>query len=144
MNIVIRKITVEDSVVVASLSLELGYHLSAPETAMQIQEILGSPGNCALVALYKEKVIGWIHAFKSARIETKTFIEIGGLVIDKNFRDKGVGSALVNKIKEWCTEQKIISLRVRCNTKRSEAHRFYGNLGFEESKEQKVFQQDVL
>jgi GNAT superfamily N-acetyltransferase len=47
------------------------------------------------------------------RLETKTFIEIGGLVIDENYRGKGIGKILVSKIKEWCIEQKISSLRVR-------------------------------
>jgi GNAT superfamily N-acetyltransferase len=94
--------------------------------------------------LSEEKIIGWIHAFKTTRIETKTFIEIGGLVVDKKYRGKGVGKSLVNKIRGWCAKQKITSLRVRCNTKRLEAHQFYLCLGFRESKEQKVFQQDIL
>jgi len=47
---------------------------------------------------------------------------------------------LVSKIKEWCIEQKISSLRVRCNTKRKEAHQFYFKNGFSETKEQKVFE----
>lgn len=144
MNLVIRKITTEDSEAVSSLSGQFGYPLPAPETANQIREILDSNDNCAYVALHKEKIIGWIHAFKTRRIETETFIEIGGLVVDKNFRGLGTGKALVHKIREWCTEQKITSLRVRSNTKRLKAHRFYVSLGFKESKEQKVFQQDLL
>jgi GNAT superfamily N-acetyltransferase len=144
MNIAIREITTKDSEVISSLSKQLGYGLSSSETAKQVQEILDSNDNCAFVALHEEKIIGWIHAFKTVRVEAKTFIEIGGLVVDENYRGKGVGKSLVSKVRAWCAEQKITSLRVRCNSKRLEAHQFYLSLEFKESKEQKVFEQDIL
>lgn len=139
MEIVIREIVLQDAEEVSSLSKQLGYDLSAPQTASQIQEILSSPDNCAFVGLDHEKVIGWVHAFKTIRIETNTFVEIGGLVVDENYRSKGVGKKLVDRIKQWCIEQEIRSLRVRCNIKRTAAHQFYLTLGFSEMKEQKVF-----
>ena len=125
MDIRIRKIREEDAETVSSLSLQLGYNLSPLETADQIKEVIASNDNCTFVALHNEKIIGWIHAFKTIRLETKTFIEVGGLVVDENYRGKGVGKILVSKIKEWCIEQKISSLRVRCNTKRKEAHQLF-------------------
>ena len=139
MKIVIREIALQDAEGVSGLSKQLGYDLSAPQTASQIQEILSSTDNCAFVGLDNGKIIGWVHAFKTIRIETKTFVEIGGLVIDENYRGKGVGKKLVSRIKQWCVEQEVRSLRVRCNTKRAEAHKFYLTLGFSEMKEQKVF-----
>jgi GNAT superfamily N-acetyltransferase len=144
MNIAIRKISVEDAPEVASLSQQLGYNLSPSETRKQILEIRNSHDNCAFVAVIDETVIGWVHAFKTIRIETTSFVEIGGLVVDENYRGKGVGKTLVNMVREWCVEQKITSLRVRCNIKRPEAHKFYLTIGFKESKEQKVFQQDAF
>lgn len=136
----IREIETQDAATVNHLSHQLGYNISLSETATQIKEVIESMDNCAFVALYEGKIIGWIHAFKTTRLETKTFVEIGGLIVDENFRGKGVGKILVNKIKDWCIEQKITSLRVRSNTKRLEAHNFYLNLGFSESKQQKVFE----
>jgi GNAT superfamily N-acetyltransferase len=87
-----------------------------------------------------KKQIGWIHAFKTLRIESKPFIEIGGLVVDENYRGKGVGKLLINAIKNWSEQEEISTIRVRCHTKRKEAHLFYNKLGFSESKEQKIFE----
>lgn len=139
MDITIREIHENDAAAISQLSLQLGYTLSPFETVNQIKEIAASGDNCAFVALYNKKIIGWIHAFKAMRLETKTFIEIGGLVVYESYRGKGVGKALVERIKAWCVEQKIAALRVRSNTKRSDAHMFYLKNGFTESKEQKVF-----
>ena len=140
MDIRVRKIRKKDAEAISLLSDQLGYVLSFVETVLQIKKLVDSGDNCVLVALHDEKIVGWIYAFKALRLETKTFIEIGGLVIDENYRGKGIGKILVSKIKEWCIEQKISSLRVRCNTKRKEAHQFYFKNGFSETKEQKVFE----
>ncbi len=51
---------------------------------------MGNIDNCAFVAIIEGKIIGWIHAFKALRIETKPFIEIGGLVVDEIYREKKV------------------------------------------------------
>ncbi len=139
MQIAIREIALQDAEEVSSLSQQLGYQLSPSETAGQIKEVIVSSDNCAFVALSNGKIIGWIHGFKTVRIETKSFVEIGGLVVDENYRGKGVGKKLIDRIKQWCVEQEVCSLRVRCNTKRKEAHQFYLTLGFSEMKEQKIF-----
>jgi len=87
--------------------------------------------------------VGWIHVLKAIRIESKPFIEIGGLVIDKNYRKQGIGKLLVNKARVWTKENHIDKLRVRCNRKRADAHQFYQAIGFIESKEQKVFEANI-
>jgi GNAT superfamily N-acetyltransferase len=143
MELLIREISAEDAQAVHLLSQQLGYELSVADTAAQIKEVLSRKDNYALVAVVNETIVGWIHAFKAIRIETKPFIEIGGLVVDEQYRSRGVGKKLVTRIKEWCAEQEIHSLRVRSNTKRSEAHQFYTRLGFTEKKEQKVFEMMV-
>ena len=125
---------------VSRLSKQLGYQsFSIRNRQSNSGNSMASADNCAFVALSDEKIIGWIHGFKTVRIETTSFVEIGGLVVDENYRGKGVGKKLVDRIKQWSVEQQVRSLRVRCNTKRAEAHQFYLTLGFSEMKEQKVF-----
>jgi GNAT superfamily N-acetyltransferase len=92
------------------------------------------------VAMVENKIIGWIHAFITIRIETKPFVEIEGLVVDENLRNKSVGRKLVDAIAVWCRKENISVLRVRCNTRRIETHLFYKKLDFAETKEQKIFQ----
>ncbi|HTA28126.1 MAG TPA: GNAT family N-acetyltransferase [Bacteroidia bacterium] len=144
MEIFIRRISIEDAASINMLSTQLGYPISLQETISNMNQVMGSTDNCAFVAIMEGKIIGWIHAFKSIRIETKPFIEIGGLVVDENYREKGIGKALVYTVIEWSKSQKNTSLRVRCNTKRLETHKFYSKLGFRETKEQKIFQVEIV
>jgi GNAT superfamily N-acetyltransferase len=125
---------------VQKLSEQLGYPLSLTETERNIKEMLTAKDHVAFAALYNEKLVGWIHAFRCLVLEGNPFIEIGGLVVDEDYRGKGVGKKLVESIRNWCLENGFYDIRVRSNVKRKEAHKFYTATGFRESKEQKVFQ----
>lgn len=140
MNIQIRKIAVEDAKSVASLSEQLGYPLPIAEITERIKEISSREDHISFIALENEIIVGWIHAFKSVLLESRAFVEIGGLVVDENFRGKGIGKKLVQSVQQWSTEKKINEIRVRSHVKRKGAHQFYTIIGFTEIKEQKVFE----
>ncbi|HWI93357.1 MAG TPA: GNAT family N-acetyltransferase [Flavisolibacter sp.] len=140
MEIEIQPITLRHAMAVQKLSQQLGYALFLNEVENNIKEVILSTDHIALVAVVDGEVAGWIHAFKAIFLESNPFVEVGGLVVDENYRSQGIGKKLVEQIKQWCTEQKISTLRVRSQVKRKEAHQFYLNNGFSEIKEQKVFQ----
>lgn len=143
MAIRVRIILEEDAPAVNKLSEQLGYPQTEAATAKHIRDVLDSDDDCAYIALEGNQILGWIHGFKTRRIETGTFVEIGGLVVDDKSRGKGVGKVLVAAARDWSRAQGISTLKVRSNVIRTEAHRFYTQQGFRESKEQKVFEQDI-
>lgn len=140
MEIRVNKLTLEHAKDVQRLSGQLGYPMAIMDIESNISELITAKDHIAFVALENEKVVGWIHAFKGLFLESKPFIEIGGLVVDEEYRGKRVGKQLVQKVKEWSLEKGFEILRVRSNVKRKEAHKFYLKLDFTEIKEQKVFQ----
>ena len=139
-NISVRNIRVEDAAAITSLSNQLGYPATIAMTIENIRAIRDHVDHDAFVAVYDEKVVGWTHVFSLLQIESPPFCEIRGLVVDKDHQRKGIGKLLVERTKAWGIQKGISRLRLRCNTKRSDAHLFYASLGFEELKEQKVFE----
>ena len=87
-----------------------------------------------------DTVVGWIHVFYSLRLESHSFCEIGGLVVHEDYRGRGIGSMLVGSVKDWCISLDCPTLKVRSNILRVPAHQFYKNLGFQEKKQQKIFE----
>lgn len=140
MELQIFPITAEHALDVQQLSEQLGYPLSLGEIKTNITEIIASDEHAAFVALYNEKIVGWIHAFRCTLLESNPFIEIGGLVVDEAYRGKGIGKKLVTSVRKWSLEKRCHDIRVRSHVKRKEAHKFYTGIGFKESKEQKVFE----
>lgn len=140
MDIQIKSLTIEHIHDVQRLSEQLGYALPISEIEINIKEVTSAKNNCAFVAIADQKIIGWIHGFKTVVLESRPYIEIGGLIVDEAHRGKGAGKKLMDRLKEWCLENNIHDIRVRSNIKRKKAHKFYVNNGFAGIKEQKVFQ----
>jgi GNAT superfamily N-acetyltransferase len=140
----IREISEKDTESVATLSTQLGYESDIKQTSARIKRINNSNENCAFVALIDGKVVGWIHGFYTLRIESDPFIEIGGLIVDENYRNLKIGKQLIENVNIWAKAHQVKKLKVRCNTKRTESHRFYERLGFKENKRQIAFEMNVV
>ena len=140
----IREISEKDAESVATLSTQLGYESDIKQTSARIKRINNSSENCAFVALVDGKLVGWIHGFYTLRIESDPFIEIGGLIVDENYRNLKIGKQLIENVNIWAKAHQVKKLKVRCNTKRTESHKFYERLGFKENKRQIAFEINVV
>jgi len=140
----IREISEKDAESVATLSTQLGYESDIKQTSARIKCINNSNENCAFVALVNGEVVGWIHGFYTLRIESDPFIEIGGLIVDENYRNLKIGKQLIENVNIWAKKHQVKKLKVRCNIKRSESHKFYERLGFKENKRQIAFEMNVV
>ncbi len=138
----IRTATITDTKALQLLSLHLGYSDTSETVAEQrLQCLLESSNDEVWVFEESNRLLGWIHVFKANRVASAAFNEIGGLVVDPDSRNKGIGRKLV----EFACRHSIaldLELRVRCHSKRQEAHRFYEKMGFSHSKSQYVFDID--
>lgn len=143
MEISTREIKRTDCTTVTDLTNQLGYQLSEDEVRRNMELVMNSPSHSAFVAVCEERVVGWIGVSQAIMIEFNPFCEINGLVVDKAWRGKGVGKVLIEAACQWARARGNRTLRVRCNVKRKEAHLFYQQRGFRESKEQKVFELDL-
>jgi GNAT superfamily N-acetyltransferase len=121
------------------LTRQLGYPLTIEETQKNLRVMLANTNEQVLVAVENDSIVGWMHVFHTVRLESGSFSELGGLVVDRDHRGKGIGKMLVKEAIAWSKERGIPTLRLRSNTIRKTAHEFYRNLGFKEIKEQKVF-----
>jgi GNAT superfamily N-acetyltransferase len=135
----IRKIEPEDYSAVLELSSQMGYSISKDGLA-NLSLLSTNPEHLILVALSSETLIGYLHAFKTLRITSKPFWEIGGLLVDENLRRKGMGKALIDA---FLKELPIgIEVRVRTNETRMGGIQFYTSMEFEIAKRQVVFKKE--
>ena len=139
----IREISKKDAESVAWLSTQLGYESDIEQISARIKHINNSNDNCAFVALFEDKVVGWIHGFYTLRIESDPFVEIGGLIVDSAYRNLKIGKQLIERLKLWAEQHQVKKLKVRCNIIRTESHKFYERLGFKDNKRQIAFEIDL-
>jgi GNAT superfamily N-acetyltransferase len=140
MQLFIREVLAEDAADITRLSNQLGYAISVPATLQNLETIRKNQNEAIFIAAYEKEVIGSIHVFYTTRLESGSFCEIGGMVVNDQYRRMGIGKMLIERIKLWCVKKATNKLRVRCNIKRTDAHDFYFGLGFRENKQQKVLE----
>src|SRR5436190_2721161 len=143
MEITIREIHPDDVVAINALSKQLGYPLTEEQTLQNIKLVLVSKDHTAFVAVHENKIAGWLGLAHTILIEVLPYCEINGIVVDEAYRGKGVGKLLIEKAKQWAREKGNTKLKLHCNIIRTEAHKFYGHLGFIETKQQKNFELNI-
>ncbi len=137
----IRDIAIEDYESITELTNQLGASIAANTVYDQIVEVLRNPDHFAFVAIRNKKIVGYIHCFNAIRLTSKPFTEICGLIVKEEERRNGIGKLLVKKVESQ--NSGCGKIRVRCNSKRELAHKFYYNLNYSLNKEQKIFEKEI-
>jgi GNAT superfamily N-acetyltransferase len=141
---IVRTATAADAQALGPLAVELGYVTSASETSQRLETMLASKSHKVLVAETTEhEIVGWVHVFGTARVESDSFSELGGLVVTESWRGRGVGARLVAAAERWALEHGYRTMRIRSRTERVDAHRFFNRLGYSSKKTQHVFERPL-
>lgn len=136
----IRNASISDVSDISELTEQLGYSATEFEIQERLKSMLNSNDHAIYVAFVPNgKIVGWIHVYESKRVESESFAEIGGFIVSEAFRRKGIGKTLLKTAEQWVAKNKLTKLRVRSKIEREDAKKFYSNLGFFVSKQQRVF-----
>lgn len=136
----IRPAFPDDAARIAVLCGQLGY----PTTTEAVREriaVIGRDERHAIFVAEEESglVVGWIHLYVCPLLEVDWQAEIGGLVVDEEWRSRGIGRALLERAEQWVRERGISKLIVRSNVVRARAHAFYERAGYVCFKTSRVF-----
>jgi len=143
-ELTIRQAKTEDAGEIARLSEQLGYPSSIEQVQRRIDSIINSQQDKVFVAVSGDSdVVGWIHVFAAMRLESEAFAEIGGIVVDSSYRNRGIGKTLLECAEQWAAQKDLTKMRVRSRISRNEAHCFYKSCGFMQSKTQHVFDKSL-
>lgn len=135
-DIIIRQAKIEDYKDICKICCDdLGYNCSE-ELVKERLGGLDKNNERVLVAVYNGKVVGYLHAQIYKTLYFEELINFLGLAVSKEYRNKKVGTRLVNEIENWAKENEIQKVRVNSGFSRKEAHEFYRSLGYNNEKEQ--------
>ena len=140
----VRAAKLEDARAIAGLSRQLGYPTSAPTIALRLRSVARSREHGAFVAAGpKGEILGWIHVFVHRVLESEFSAEVGGLVVDEDFRGTGAGTALLERAERWAISKRLRSITLRSNVIRKPAHAFYLKRGYRITKTQFAFRKTL-
>jgi GNAT superfamily N-acetyltransferase len=137
-NLSIRIAKKSDADFLAKLSGEFGYPTTTIEMENRLEKLLLRTDNIIYVAEL-DIVAGWIHLAIIQHLESSVFVEICGLVVSEQHRNKGIGRKLIAKGESWVKNNGFNHIRVRTNILRDQTREFYRKVGFQPKKMQEVF-----
>jgi GNAT superfamily N-acetyltransferase len=139
MAISIRAARISDAEAIGNLTSQLGYEVEVSTVAARLSRILLRSDQEFTVAELDGRLGGWVHAVISEYIESERFVTIGGLVVDKNHRMKGIGRKLMEHVEAWTKAQGCLIVRLWSSSTRTGSHRFYEAVGYTNIKTQYSF-----
>ena len=142
--VTIRSASLEDITGLSDLSTQLGYACPAEKIQLFLKDLYQDPDHAVFVAESDQgNLAGYIHVFKTKRLFLEPFAELGGLVVGKIFRGKGIGKTLLTAAEGWAKAQGCQEMRVRSNVLRERAHPFYLGAGYQDYKKQTVYLKSI-
>src|SRR6185312_84267 len=135
----IRTATAADAEDIARLSGQLGYPSTVEETLQRLRAVSRHSEHTVYVAEANGKLLGWIHVFARPSLTAEPSAEVAGLVVDEQYRNCGVGQALMRQAERWAEVEGYGAVTLRSNVKRLRAHAFYERLGYQNIKTSKSF-----
>ncbi len=102
--------------------------LISPETPEEILNDINKKVKTYLVAIDKDQIVGVCYIDESF-IRLKS-IRLGKMIVKKDFRKKGIASALIKKIKEFAQENNIKKIWLWTQEELKDAIKCYEKNGF--------------
>lgn len=131
-TVAIRHATLEDAAVIASLMTELGYPATAAEMSRRIARLVERSDTATFLATDTGQTVGMICAAIQPGLHADAPTgQIIGLLVSEVARGRGFGRRLVAKAEGWLLAAGAERVVVTSHHRRTEAHKFYVELGYE-------------
>jgi len=130
-EISIKKAEVHHAPQMAELLGQLG-HPSEPEAiGEKISALSTSKADYIWIAQSRARVVGLLAFHLSPLLHAPGNLgRITALVVDEEFRGKGIGRLLVETAERWAWDRECSRIEVTSGDWRSRAHHFYQDLGY--------------
>lgn len=144
MKPIIRECFIDDSFAIQQLNfLELGYDFPVEQTQQKLRELLASKKDKIFVAEVDGIIVGYVHANDYELLYAPPMKNIMGIAVLTEYRRKGIGKALLEKVERWAKETGAAGVRLVSGGSRIDAHSFYNSLGYGEGKPQLNFKKQL-
>ncbi|QSO52693.1 GNAT family N-acetyltransferase [Alicyclobacillus curvatus] len=139
----VRRMQSNDIEQVSRLCEQFGYPASQEEIEERFRHLQQMHEHQVFIVEQNTAIVGWIQAHGIHSLSSPPYVEIRGIVVDREYRQQGVGRLLMNAAEQWALEHEYSIVRLRSNAQRPESHQFYPKLGYERTKTQYHYQKQL-
>jgi GNAT superfamily N-acetyltransferase len=128
-----RILQLYDELTINSAPMEMESGFSANEARAVFSEIQGDPRHELFVAEEEGQVVGTIVLLIVPNLShgVAPWAIAENIIVSEEYRRKGIGRMLLEHVIARAREKGCYKIQLVSDTRRKEAHKFYGALGFE-------------
>lgn len=142
LEIHVREALASDAERIGALCVQLGYE--TPLVHVERMLARRSDDDEVFVAIVPRiGTIGWIAVNTVESLTGSRSANIGGLIVEDEYRGVGVGALLLSRAERWARERKCPRLCLRTNVLRERAHGFYERQGYALKKTQHFYEKPL-
>jgi GNAT superfamily N-acetyltransferase len=138
-NVTVREFRTGDEEAVADLCSQLGYPTSKADVERRHREEGDGRQRVFMAESPDGRAVGWVQVCVRTILVSDRHAEVEGLVVDREWRSRGVGHALMKSAEEWARKAGCKAVSLRSNVVREGARPFYEDIGYEVIKTQWAF-----
>lgn len=133
MALIVREMELKDFTDIISLiKNELGHDGLSSDIYDRIMKIYENEAYTVFVADMDDKVIGFVGIMRGLAFELDgEYVRIIALAVKHEYQNHGVGTRLAERVEDYAYEIGASSIVLTSGRRRSDAHLFYGNMGYE-------------
>jgi ribosomal protein S18 acetylase RimI-like enzyme len=108
-----------------------------------LADLTGSSHSFLFVAEYGERTVGFISGELregSPTFQSKTWASVDDVFVEPDYRNLGVGRALLDSVKAWAKERGADGVSLQVAAANERGRKFYEGLGFREVSVYEVFE----
>lgn len=130
-DVVVRIAEPRDSARIAELLEQLGYPVGPAVIQEKLSCLAEGPSDRILVAEIGGQVVGIVSFHITPLLhEESDSGRVTALVVDREFRGKGIGALLLRETEDWAWSCGCARVEVTSGDHRPDAHRFYESRGY--------------
>lgn len=131
-KVCVRNVNYNDFETLTELIKELGYPSTVSKVSERLSKISSSKCYKTFVSEVDGKIVGFIGLCKLYAYEYDgAYIRIIALVVNEQYRGKGIGTKLVESAEKWALDEEAIAITLNSGINRKEAHEFYKSKGYD-------------
>lgn len=143
-DVAVRPCVEKDAGEIARLCSQLGFPSTQDEIQRRLELILPHQDHALMIAqLRSGRVAGWAHVHKYQFINGEMIADLGGIIVDNNYRRNGIGGLLMKNVEQWAHESGCDTVTARSSAERKEGHLFFGHFGFTAVKQHLLFRKNT-
>jgi N-acetylglutamate synthase-like GNAT family acetyltransferase len=133
MAVEVREAMRGDQAAITDLLRELGYPTRVHVVAERLDRLERDPASWMWVASDGGRVVGLAALHVMPLVQRGPLGRLTAIVVGDGARRRGVGRALIGRVEQRARAEGCESMEVTTADRRSEAHAFYAELGFEQA-----------